>query len=258
MSAETLPLTTDPANATSSAAPAEIRAVVFDLDDTLFDCATQCVAPAHREAAKAMVEAGAAATADEVLEARLALSGIERDVDDAVAASFRSVSPVRVAEAGRRAFYDRDPGPIVPFAFARDVLARVRARCKTVLLSTGHPPTQQKKIAALGLADQFDEILLDDVFGRRGKGAKEEVLREWVARSGLAPAQVLVVGDRPDAEVAAALRLGMHALRVRGGEFAAYPTPDGAAEAPDVRAALVVLGIEAGTESERERPQAAL
>jgi hypothetical protein len=117
----------------------EIRVVVFDLDDTLYDCLTQCVGPAHREAAKAMVEAGARATVDEVLDARLALAGLERDVDSAVAATFRSVQPVRVAEAGRRAFYDRDPGALVPFPFVLEVLRRVRTAARAVLLSSGHP-----------------------------------------------------------------------------------------------------------------------
>ena len=119
-----------------------VRAVVFDLDDTLYDCAGQCVGPAHREAAKAMVEAGAHATVEEVLEARLALSGIHvLDLDDAVAASFRSTQPVKVAEAGRRAFYERDPGPLVPYPFAAEVLLRVRSAVPAVLLTLGHPPS---------------------------------------------------------------------------------------------------------------------
>jgi FMN phosphatase YigB (HAD superfamily) len=217
-----------------------VKAVVFDLDDTLFDCLGQCVGPAHREAARAMVEAGARATVEEVLEARLALSGVEPDVDSAVAAAFRSVQPVRVAEAGRRAFYDREPGPLVPFAFTPEVLRRVRAVCRTVLLTLGHPPTQQRKVASLGLASAFDEILHDDVFGRRGK---EEVLRAWLRAKGLEPREVLVVGDRADGEIAAATRLGMHALRIRGGEFAVRPTPPGVPEADDVRAVLVWLGL---------------
>lgn len=212
-----------------------IRAVVFDLDDTLFDCMGQCVGPAHREAARAMVEAGARASVDELLEARLALAGVEHDVDDAVAATFRSVNPVKVADAGRRAFFDRDPGAIVPFPFAAETVSRVRTRAKAVLLSTGHPPTQRKKLAALGLESAFDEVLLDDVFGRT---AKEAVLAAWCTRAGITPASVLVVGDRPDNEIAAAIRLGMQALRIRGGEFAARPTPVGVTEARDVRAVL--------------------
>lgn len=217
-----------------------VKAVVFDLDDTLFDCLGQCVGPAHREAARAMVEAGARATVEEVLQARLALAGVEPDVDSAVAATFRSVQPVRVAEAGRRAFYDRDPGPLQPFPFAKEVLLRVRPRCRTVLLTLGHPPTQKRKLAALGLADAFDEVVHDDVFGRRGK---EEALRTWLLASGLTARDVLVVGDRADAEVAAALRLGMHALRIRGGEFAVRPTPPGVPEADDVRAVLAWLDL---------------
>jgi HAD superfamily hydrolase (TIGR01509 family) len=219
-----------------------VRAVVFDLDDTLFDCWTQCVGPAHREAAKAMVEAGAKASEQEVLDARLSLGGIERDVDDAVAAAFRSPSPLRVAEAGRRAFYDRDPGPLSPFPFARETLARVRERARVVLLTTGHPPTQQKKVAALGLADAFDEIVIDDVFAHHGK---EEMLRVWLARSGFQASEVLVVGDRPDAEIAAARRLGLRALRVRGGEFGARPTPPGVPECLDLRGVLDHLGAPA-------------
>ena len=226
-----------------SESPPPIRAVVFDLDDTLYDCLRQCVAPAHREAAKAMVEAGLKATPDEVLEARLALSGVHAlDLDDAVAATFRSVNPLRVAEAGRRAFYERDPGPLEPYPFARDVVAKTRSVAKAVLLSTGHPATQRKKIEALGLASAFDEILLDDVFDVSMKPSKEDALSTWLSRSGFAPGEVLVVGDRPDSEIAAALRLGMRALRIRGGELASRATPPGVPEADDVRAILAWLG----------------
>jgi FMN phosphatase YigB (HAD superfamily) len=216
------------------------RAVVFDLDDTLFDCLGQCVGPAHREAAKAMVEAGARATVDEVLETRLALAGLGMDLDDAVAATFRSANPVRVAEAGRRAFYERDPGALRPFDFVPDVLRRVRAAARTVLLSTGHPGTQRKKIEALGLGEAFDEVILDDVFARP---SKEELLSAFLARTGLRPGDVVVVGDRVESEIAAAVRLGMGALRIRGGEFGDRATPAGVAEADDVRAVLPLLGL---------------
>jgi FMN phosphatase YigB (HAD superfamily) len=227
----------------SGAAPAHgVRAVVFDLDDTLYDCLGQCVGPAHREAAKAMVEAGAHATIDEVLEVRLSLAGLHvLDLDDAVAASFRATSPVRVAEAGRRAFFERDPGSLTPFPFAIEVVRRVRASCPTVLLSTGHPPTQRKKVEALGLQDVFDEVMLEPGLGRHDK---EEALRRWLGRGRLAAAEVLVVGDRSDAEIAAANRLGMQALRVKGGEFAGRPTPQGVPEVADVRGVLPYLGLE--------------
>ena len=62
---------------------APVRVVVFDLDDTLYDCLGQCVGAAHREAARAMVDAGAHATVEEVLETRLALAALHPlDLDD--------------------------------------------------------------------------------------------------------------------------------------------------------------------------------
>jgi putative hydrolase of the HAD superfamily len=143
--------------------------------------------------------------------------------------------PARAAEAGRRAFYDRDPGAVVPFPFVREVLEAVRRRATTVLLSTGHPPTQRRKIEALGVADLFDEVILDDVFGR---SSKRRLLEDLLHRRGWAPVSVLVVGDRPGSEIRAALDLGCRALRIRGGEFAEVPTPAGVPEAPDIRAVL--------------------
>src|SRR5205814_5922120 len=112
-----------------------------------------------------------------------------------------ATSPVKVAEAGRRAFFERDPGPLVPFPFAHEVVRRVRASCPVVLLSTGHPPTQRKKVEALGFAEAFDEAMLEPGLGRHDK---EEALRRWLSRGRLAAKEVLVVGDRADAEIAAA------------------------------------------------------
>src|SRR5438477_2342902 len=48
-----------------------IRCVIFDLDDTLYDCLGQRVRPAHRHAAEAMVKAGIRATVTQVYRARL-------------------------------------------------------------------------------------------------------------------------------------------------------------------------------------------
>jgi putative hydrolase of the HAD superfamily len=112
-----------------------------------------------------------------------------------------------------------------------------------VLLSTGHPPTQRRKIETLGVGDLFDEVVLDDVFVR---SSKRRLLQDLLRRRGWVPASVLVVGDRPGSEIRAALDLGCRALRIRGGEFAEVPTPAGVPESPDVRAVLDFLPARAG------------
>src|SRR5437879_4491330 len=48
-----------------------IRCVIFDLDDTLYDCLGQRVRPAHRHAAEAMVAAGLRGKVEDVYRARL-------------------------------------------------------------------------------------------------------------------------------------------------------------------------------------------
>jgi len=48
-----------------------IRCVIFDLDDTLYDCLGQRVRVTHRYAAQAMVEAGLKADAEAVYRARI-------------------------------------------------------------------------------------------------------------------------------------------------------------------------------------------
>lgn len=210
-------------------------AVVFDLDDTLYDCMGQCVVPAHREAAAAMVAAGLPASVERTFEERMARSGAGEALDRAVAEALGAPDVEAVAAAGRRAFFDRDPGPVAPHPFTHDVLRRVRARARTALITTGIPRTQRLKIERLGLDDAFDVVLLHDL--DRG-GGKEALLRELLGERRLDPARVLVVGDRPSSEIAAARRLGCAALRIRAGEFSGEPTPAGVEEHGDLRAVL--------------------
>src|SRR6185437_13574120 len=48
-----------------------IRCVIFDLDDTLYDCLGQRVRPSHRHAAEAMVKAGLKADVEVVFRSRI-------------------------------------------------------------------------------------------------------------------------------------------------------------------------------------------
>lgn len=215
-----------------------LSAVVFDLDDTLFDAFAQCVHPAQREAAAAMRAAGLRAPLEAIVALREAYAGRGVDVDRLVAEAFPSTDIERVVEAGRRAFFERDPGALTPHPFAREVLEAVGRRARAVLLTSGWPPTQRTKVLRLGLADLLDELIFVDPAGGEDK---RTALAAWLGTAGLAPAEVLVVGDRPGQEIAAALSLGCPALRIRAGECAREPTPAGVPEAPDVRAVLDLL-----------------
>ena len=66
----------------------KVKAILFDLDDTLFDCCGLLVEAARRRAAKAMVEAGLPCSEDEAYRKQIELAqehGPRFDVFDAMA-----------------------------------------------------------------------------------------------------------------------------------------------------------------------------
>jgi FMN phosphatase YigB (HAD superfamily) len=81
------------------------------------------------------------------------------------------------------------------------------------LVTSGFRRLQESKVRALGVAGQFDEVIIDalDEPGRRGK---ERVIADLVRKYRLDPAEVLVVGDDPESELASARKLGLRAVQM--------------------------------------------
>lgn len=200
-----------------------IAAVIFDLDDTLYDCLRQRVRAAHRYAARAMVQAGVPATVDAVFRARLRACARDPQpeaIDREVCRHFDVKNPREVARIARRAFYSLPVGRLRLFPGVRALLRRLhRSGVRIFVVSFGDPPTQRAKIAALGLGDNpaIERVLYADAAGRI---TKEDAFRRILKITRLDPATILVVGDRPNSEILAGNRLGMRTARVRGGEFA--------------------------------------
>jgi len=81
------------------------------------------------------------------------------------------------------------------------------------LVTSGFRRLQESKIAALGVRDLFDEVHVDaiDEPGRKGK---EHLFRDIAERRGWQPAELLVVGDNADSEIAAGNALGMPTVQI--------------------------------------------
>ena len=195
-----------------------IRLVLLDLDDTLFDCAGTLVPAAHRDAVAAMVAAGLPGPP----AARLAeLDALLRETRNAAAVYPRLCAghgchDPAVAEAGRRAFFERDVPPIEPFPGVRETLAAWAGRLPRVLVTFGDPVTQARKIERLGLADLVDGVRH---VAPGDPGGKEAAFRAELAVRRLDPGRALVVGNRRDDEIAAGNRLGCVTVLVAGGEY---------------------------------------
>ena len=84
---------------------------------------------------------------------------------------------------------------------------------KRILVTTGITKLQQAKINALVKAGDFDEVIIDDPYQDNRLG-KEKIFASIAERLQLSPEQVWVIGDNPDAEIAAGNALGMVTVQI--------------------------------------------
>jgi putative hydrolase of the HAD superfamily len=94
---------------------------------------------------------------------------------------------------------------------ARRTLDELRARrLKLGVVTNGVGPRQRRKIEALGLTHAFDAILVSEEEGVRKPDA--EIFRRALARCGVAAREAVFVGDHPVADVDGAHRAGLIAV----------------------------------------------
>jgi HAD superfamily hydrolase (TIGR01549 family) len=212
--------------------PRPLRAVLFDLDDTLVPqapwlagCLEAVVARAQELDPGIDIEGFRRALAREVAGGS-ARGGL---IDRALAA-VGSALPVGPLVAAFRAY--RAPR-LVPFPGVEDLLERLAARFSLGIVSDGDPGIQRAKLAASGLADRFAVVVLADELGRSRRKPHPAPYRLALARLGVLPGETVFVGDRPETDLVGAAALGLGTIRVRQGEHAASPDqvpPDGQVE----------------------------
>jgi len=204
------------------------RAVIFDLDDTLIDSAGVLVPAGHRQAAVAMVAAGLKASVEDVVRARMELFAQDprADLEARVLARFGATDPA-IALAGKVAYHK----PLVPseglaLPGAHAMLRRLMRDYPLFLVTRGDTAAQADKARKAKLVGSFDQIVYVPL-----ASDKRAAFTALLGRMGLAGGECVAIGDRPDAEIAAANALGMWTVRVHRGEFAAL-VPRTADEVP--------------------------
>jgi putative hydrolase of the HAD superfamily len=96
-------------------------------------------------------------------------------------------------------------------ADTRDTLAELRKRgMKLGVVTNGPGVMQRRKLAVLGLDRTFDAVLVSDEEGVRKPDA--EIFRRALARCGAAAHEALFVGDHPVADIEGAHGAGLHAV----------------------------------------------
>lgn len=206
-----------------------IRCVIFDLDDTLYDCLGQRVRPAHRHAAEAMVKAGLKANVEAVFRARMRAfrqDPMLRYIDPTVCRQFDAADPHTISRVAHDAYFNCPVGKLTLFRGTKPLLRFLHSHgVKVFIVSFGEPEIQKAKVRSLGLETEpaIDRIFYAD---RDKLLTKEAAFQRIQQELELSADQVLIVGDRPMREIRAGKELGMHTVRIRHGEFAAQEPRD--------------------------------
>jgi len=223
--------------------------VVIDLDDTLYPHV------AYLDAAAAAVGAAADASGLNGTAVAAALrtqlhAGSDRGgtIDRALAAcgvpreAITAVLPRLLA-----AFTAYQPDELPLYPGTREALDALRARYPLVCLTDGSPALQRAKLAATGLAEAFDAVVItDELGGRPARKPHPCGLRHAAELLGRPVEELVVVGDRPGKDVAIAVAAGARSIRVTTGEYADAPDSPPATAVADSFATAADLLLSSG------------
>jgi uncharacterized cofD-like protein len=212
---------------------ARIKGIIFDLDDTLYDCSDCLVDAARRRAARAMVAQGV--PCDEAAAHKLQVDLAARHgpgcrIFDHIAEQYGKGK--EFVEELLRAYNSDEVEEIQPFPDVVSVLRNLRAQGYMLFLVTsGVHRRQERKIDLLGIRPLFDEIVIND--SEIGMEL-EECYISLLTRHGLTPQECIVVGDRVDAEIRIANYLRMTTVQMMHGRFRSL-LPKNEFEEPDFK-----------------------
>lgn len=200
-----------------------IRAIAFDLDDTLIDTHRLLVPAAAREACEAMIALGLNLPLERCLQMRaeMAVGHSHRDIFRLIAERAGAKNSTELGDVGAKTFYNpRIPKPLPLLEGATDVLTALSGKYRLFLVTIGNPNAQRLKVDAAELGGRFEELFLVDGFKGEKKG---DAFAEILKRGPFKPEELLAVGNRRSQEIRAAKTLGAKTCFFKFGEYADEP-----------------------------------
>ncbi len=199
---------------------ASIKAILFDIDDTLFP-SSEFSRLARHNAIRAMIQAGLPTTPhyaekvlNQIVESRGSNFGSHFDL---LVRRFDCENPSRVVAAGVGAYHNTKSS-ISPYPETARLLLALRERGYILAAaSEGVALKQWDKLIRLGLDPFFHHVF---VTSTNTKGKTPTFYRQIARKLHLHPSQILMMGDNPNKDIVPAAEAGMHTGRLLLGKHA--------------------------------------
>ncbi len=200
----------------------KIKAVIFDLDDTLYDCSGSLIDASRSRAAKALVEAGLPCTEEEAYQLQKELTekyGPYYHVFNEIVNKYNADN--KLVNIAYKAYNSSEVSEIKPFPYVISTLKELKEKgYKLFLLTVGVHERQEKKINILGLKPYFNEIVISD---QEIGLPMEDCMRDLIERHNINFREAVLVGDRVREELRIAKSLGMTTIQMLHGRFKNEP-----------------------------------
>ena len=201
-----------------------IKHILFDIDDTLFP-STEFSSLARKNAINAMISIGLEEDF-ESLSARLAAiiekkgSNYPKHFDD-LCKELNIKEPGRYVAAAVAAYHNTKTS-IQPFSTVPLTLLKLKQKGYRLYVATnGSSIKQWDKLIRLRIALYFDGVFVSEELGQK---KSRPFYRKIIKKLGARPQECMMVGDREDADIAPAKKVGIRTVRVLRGKYAKTPS----------------------------------
>lgn len=222
-----------------------LKAIAFDLDDTLFPERQYALSGFAAVAEWAQGALGLPAEESRRELAGYFEAGVRGDTFNRFLHAHGEPAERWLAEMIE--VYREHVPSLTPFPEVPQTLQALQGDFRLGLITQGHAPGQRRKLEALGLSGRFEQVVIMGEEQRPLWKPHAYPFRRWLDAMGLAGREAAYIGDNPAKDFAGSRSLGMWTVRVRrpdgqhAGEEPISPEFEPDLELPDLRRLPQVL-----------------
>lgn len=201
--------------------PAGIKAIFFDIDNTLYDSTLQ-VEMARNNAIKAMIEAGLD------VDEKKATNELKRIVKsygsnytlhyNKLVQKFNSKENPHIIAAGIVAYHNTKLAHLTPFPETIPTLLELRdLGYRLGIITDGKAIKQWEKLIRLGIQHFFDTVVISEYAGN--EKPNEKIFRLALKNIKCKAEEAMMVGDRLDKDISGANKIGMVTVKISKGKY---------------------------------------